>query len=119
MTSADTAAKQGTGEPPDLAALRRDVQQLTGVLPDRIDIDPEGIEQGLAKLVLTLVDFLRQVLERQAVRRMEGGSLSEVEIERMGQALMVLDQKVQELARNFGLDPRELNIELGPLGRLM
>lgn len=106
-------------EPSELAALRREVQQLTGVLPDRIDVDPAGVEQGLAKLVLTLVEFLRQLLERQAVRRMEGGSLSEDEIERVGTALMALEEKVGEIARSFGLNPRELNLELGPLGRLL
>ena len=112
-------AGAGLQEPDDLAALRRDVEQLTGVLPDRIDVDPEGIEQGLAKLVLTLVEFLRQLLERQAVRRMEGGSLSDEEVERMGLALMRLEEKVHEIARQFGLEPGDLNLSLGQLGSLL
>lgn len=99
--------------------LRREVERLRGILPERVDVDPEGVEQGLAKLVLTLVEFLRQLLERQAVRRMEGGTLSDEEVERMGLALMRLEQKVHEMARSFGIDPADLNLGLGPLGRLV
>lgn len=87
-------------------------------VPGRIELSPENIEQGLGKLVLTLVDFLRQLLERQAIRRMEGGTLSDEEIEQMGAALMKLEAKIQELAEQFGLTPADLNIDLGPLGRL-
>jgi len=103
----------------ELDDLRREVERLRGILPDRVDVDPDAIENGLAKLVLTLVEFLRQLLERQAVRRMEGGSLSDEEVERMGVALMRLEQKVHEMARTFGIDPTELNLEVGPLGRLI
>ena len=71
----------------ELEALRQQAQHIRGTLPDRIDVDAEGVEQGLAQLVLTLIEFVRQVLERQAVRRMEGGSLSEEEVERVGLAL--------------------------------
>ena len=87
-------------------------------VPSRIELSPDNIEQGLAQLVLTLIDFLRQLLERQAIRRMEGGTLSDQEIEQMGEALMKLETKVQELAEQFGLSPADLNIDLGPLGRL-
>jgi hypothetical protein len=103
----------------ELEALRRELQQVRATLPDRIDVDPEGVEQGLAQLVLTLIEFLRQVLERQAVRRMEGGSLSDEEVERVGLALMKLEEKVHELAEHFGLRPSDLNINLGPLGDLL
>ena len=100
--------------------LRAEVARLRGgLLPSRIDVDPEGIEQGLARLVLTLVEFLRQLLERQAVRRMEGGSLTDEEIERVGLALLKLEEKTHELAAAFGLRPDELNITLGPLGDLL
>jgi hypothetical protein len=87
-------------------------------IPARIELTPDNIEQGLAKLVLTLIDFLRQLLERQAIRRMEGGTLSEQEIEQMGEALMKLEAKIREMAEQFGLSPADLNIDLGPLGRL-
>jgi Gas vesicle protein K len=76
-------------------------------------------EQGLARLVLTLVELLRQVIERQAVRRMEGGSLSDDEVERMGLALMELEAKMTELRDVFGLGPDDLNVDLGPLGKLL
>ena len=103
----------------ELDDLRREVERLRGILPERVDVDPEGVEHGLAKLVLTLVEFLRQMLERQAVRRIEGGALSEDEVERIGLALMRLEQKVHEMALAFGLDPSDLNLGLGPLGRLV
>jgi phosphoribosylaminoimidazole-succinocarboxamide synthase len=94
------------------------VREEASSVPTRIELSPENIEQGLARLVLTLIDFLRQLLERQAIRRMEGGALSEEEIEQMGEALMKLEAKIQELADKFGLSPADLNIDLGPLGRL-
>lgn len=103
----------------EVAALRRELEQLRGIMPPRVDVDPDGVEQGLAKLVLTLVEFLRQLLERQAIRRMEGGTLTDDEIERVGLALMRLEEKVHDLARQFDVNPDELNVELGPLGRLL
>src|SRR5947209_11298876 len=103
----------------ELETLRRELQQVRGTLPSRIDVDAEGVEQGLAQLVLTLVEFLRQLLERQAVRRMEGGSLTDDEVERVGLALMKLEEKVHQLTMQFGLKPCDLNINLGPLGDLL
>jgi hypothetical protein len=88
-------------------------------VPDRIDCNPENVEQGLARLVLSLIELIRQLLERQAIRRMEGGSLSEEQVEQMGEALMKLEAKIHELAANFGLTPADLNLDLGPLGRLL
>ena len=85
----------------------------------RIDCSPENIEQGLAKLVLGLIELLRQVLERQAIRRMQGGSLTDAQVEEMGAALMKLEAKVHELADHFGLTPADLNLDLGPLGNLL
>ncbi len=87
--------------------------------PGRIDCNQETIEQGLAKLVLSLIELLRQLLERQAIRRMEGGSLSEEQVEEMGRALMTLEAKIRELADHFGLSPADLNLDLGPLGNLL
>ena len=103
----------------ELKLLQNELQQVRGTLPSHIDVDTEGVEQGLAQLVLTLVEFLRQLLERQAVRRMEGGSLSDEEVERVGLALMKLEEKVHQLADQFGLRPSDLNINLGPLGDLL
>jgi hypothetical protein len=85
----------------------------------RIDCSSENIEQGLAKLVLGLIELLRQVLERQAIRRMQGGSLTEAQVEEMGEALMKLEGKIHELADHFGLKPADLNLDLGPLGNLL
>ena len=103
----------------ELAALRHDVERLRAMLPERVDVDPDGAGAGLAKLVLTLVEFLRQLLERQAIRRMEGGTLTDEEVERMGTALMRLEQQVQELAGQFGLRKEDLNLGLGPIGKLV
>jgi hypothetical protein len=103
----------------EIAELRRELERVRGLLPERVNVDPEGVEQGLAKLVLTLVEFLRQLLERQAIRRMDGGTLTDDEIERVGLALMRLEAKVRELAVAFGLDPDDLNLGLGPIGKLL
>jgi gas vesicle protein GvpK len=102
-----------------VADLKRQLENIADRSLQRIDCDPETIEQGLAKLVLGLIELLRQLLERQAVRRMEGGTLSETQIEEMGQALMKLEAKVHELAGHFGLKPEDLNLGLGPLGNLL
>jgi len=91
----------------------------TGAVAGRIDCNPETIEQGLAKLVLSLIELLRQLLERQAIRRMEGGTLTEVQVEEMGKSLMILETKIRELCDHFGLKPSELNLDLGPLGNLL
>jgi hypothetical protein len=94
------------------------LQQLE-TLPRRINSTPENVEEGLAQLVLSLIEFLRRVLERQAVRRMDGGDLSDDDIERMGLTLMRLEEKIGELAGEFGLSPEDLNLDLGPLGKLL
>ena len=87
--------------------------------PPRWNANPEDVRRSVLKLVLTLVELIRQLLERQAVRRMEGGTLSDEEVERVGLALMKLEQKLHELAAQFGLQPSDLNIHLGPLGDLV
>ena len=98
------------------------VEQLrcvTDTLPSRINVDAQSVEQGLAKLVLTLIEFIRRLLEKQAVRRMEGGDLSPEQIEELGLALMRLEAKLQELKTQFGLADEDLNLDLGPIGRLI
>jgi hypothetical protein len=92
--------------------LREEIERLRALLPERIDLDPADIERGLAGLVLTLVEFLRQVLERQAIRRMEGGSLSDDEVEQVGLALMRLEQKIGEIAKQFGLDRDDIQLRI-------
>ena len=87
-------------------------------LKARFDANPEDVERSLAKLVLSLVEFLRQVMERQAVRRMDEGTLSADEVESMGTALMRLEETLHEMAARFGLTPADLHLDLGPLGRL-
>ena len=93
---------------------------LTDTAPNgSINLDPERIEHDLARLVLTLIEFLRRLLELQAIRRMEANELSEDEEERVGLTLMRAAQQVSRLARELGVDPHELNMQLGPLGRLI
>ena len=109
---------------PEIETSHRDefVEQLrcvTDTLPSRINIDAQSVEQGLAKLVLTLIEFIRRLLEKQAVRRMEGGDLSPEQIEELGLALMRLETKLQELKTQFGLEAEDLNLDLGPIGRLI
>lgn len=103
----------------DAELLREELDELAAALPRRIDADPEKLEQGLAGLVLTLVEFLRRVLEHQAVRRMEAGTLSEEEEERLGLAFMRLQDRMVEIRTALGLTEDDLNLDLGPLGRLL
>ena len=100
------------------ADLKRELFSVSEGTLQRIDCDSENIEKGLARLVLSLVELLRRLLERQAIRRMEGGDLPDPKIEEMGLALMKLEEKISELASQFGLKPEELNLDLGPLGSL-
>lgn len=95
------------------------LEALARSLPERINADPDKVEQGLARLVLTLIELLRRVLEHQAVRRMDGGTLSDEEVERLGLALLKLSNRMDELKATFDLTDEDLNIDLGPLGRLL
>mgnify|MGYP001595121857 FL=1 len=100
-------------------AFIEEIEKVQDVLPKRIDANPKNVEKGLAKLVLTLVELIRKLLEKQAMRRIEGGSLNEEEIEHMGETLLKLENKMQELKEIFGLKDEDLNLNLGPLGNLM
>ncbi len=115
-------------EPPVATLAAREVEALRKELERRAagfhasprwNADPADVQRSVAKLVLTLVEFLRKLLERQAIRRMERGTLSDEETENVGLALMKLEETVHSIARSFGVDPSELNLELGPLGRLI
>ena len=97
----------------------KEPEEVKDCNPQKVNIDPKNVEKGLAKLVLTIVELLRKLMEKQAMRRVEGGSLSDEEVERIGETLMRLENKMQELKEVFGLKDEELNINLGPLGDLM
>ena len=104
----------------DLVAVREELdQRLARAQPARWNADPDEVRKSVARLVLTLVEFLRQLMERQALRRMEARTLTAAEVEAVGQALMRLEETVRELARQFDRAPEDLGLDLGPLGRLM
>jgi hypothetical protein len=103
----------------DLDGLAEELDRLGTAFPRRVNADPENVERGLAQLVLTLVELLRQLMERQALRRMEQGTLTDEEVERLGETFMKLEQRMEELKREFGLEDRDLNLNLGPLGDLL
>ena len=105
--------------PSELDFLGDPLPELERVLPRRLNADPENLERGLAQLVLTIVELLRQLMERQAVRRMDDGSLSDEQVERLGQTFMALSERMAELRDEFGLDEEDLNLNLGPLGNLL
>ena len=97
----------------------REIENAKDSLPDKIDANPATVEKGLAKLVLTLIELVRKLLEKQAMRRVEAGSLTDEEIENMGLTLMKLENKMDELKKIFELKDEDLNLNLGPLGDLM
>jgi hypothetical protein len=103
----------------DPALFGDELDRLDGTLRRRVNADRDELEKGLAQLVLTLIELLRQLMERQALRRIEGNSLTPDEVERLGQTFMLLEQRMEELKDTFGLEDEDLNLDLGPLGRLM
>jgi hypothetical protein len=103
----------------DLDEFLRGLDRLGRALPSRVNADERNVERGLAQLVLTLIDLLRQLMERQAVGRMEGGTLTDDEVERLGRTFMLLEKRMGELKQAFGLEDADLNIDLGPLGKLL
>src|SRR5215208_3918211 len=105
--------------PPDLDPFARELPRLDDAFSRRIDADPERVERGLGQLVLTIVELLRQLMERQALRRIDAGGLSEEQIERLGTTFMELDKRMEQLRAEFDLEPEDLNLDLGPLGRLL
>jgi hypothetical protein len=114
--SADDKLLHSSG---DLGALAAELDRVGTAFPKRVNADPERVEQGLAQLVLTLVELLRQLMERQALRRMEQGTLTEEQIETLGETFMKLERRMEELKQEFGLEDRDLNLNLGPLGDLL
>ena len=102
----------------DEASLRAALSFTDSVVPERIAADPEIVENGLARLVLAIIELVRRLLEKQALRRMDSGNLSEEEIERLGNALMKLEEKMGEMKAVFGLSDDDLNLKLGPVRTL-
>ncbi len=103
----------------ELDALRAELERRVAEEAPRWNADPDDVQRSVARLVLTLVEFLRKLMERQAIRRMENETLTPEEVEAVGLALMRLEETVGNMARQFGLDPADLNLDLGPLGRLL
>ncbi|NTV67164.1 MAG: gas vesicle protein K [Chlorobaculum sp.] len=98
------------------------LRQLEGMSQgrqSRIEANPDNVESGLARLVLTLIELLRKLVEKQAMRRIDGGSLDDEQIEKLGETLMKLEMKMEELKKTFKLTDKDLNLDLGPLGDLM
>lgn len=102
----------------DEEALRQQLSFTESAIPERISADPEIVENGLARLVLSIIELVRRLLEKQALRRMDAGSLSDEEIERVGSALMKLEEKMGEMKATFGLSDDDLNLSLGPIKTL-
>ena len=133
LTSLRRDASLGAAASGELKPIRREVtealpltsetseaalESVAESLPPRVNADTETVENGLARLVLTLIEVLRKVLEHQAIRRMEGGHLTAEEVERLGMALLRLNDRMQEMKGVFGLKDKDLQIDLGPLGKL-
>jgi gas vesicle protein GvpK len=99
--------------------LRRELEGTNAPSPLRWNADPDDVQRSVAQLVLTLVEFIRKLLERQAIRRMEAGTLTDQQTEDIGRALMKLEETVIDIAARFGVLPEELNLDLGPIGKLL
>lgn len=102
----------------EIESLRAEVDRLAASPAPRWNANPEDVRRSVAKLVLTLIEFIRQILERQAIRRMDAGTLTAEETESVGLALMRLEETIRDLAAQFNLAPEDLIIDLGPIGRL-
>ena len=120
--TAKTLAKAGAltvTEVAELDELRHEIERAAGGSPLRWNADPDEVQRSVAQLVLTLVEFIRRLLERQAIRRMESGTLTDQQTEDIGRALMKLEETVRDLAARFGIPIDDLNLDLGPAGKLI
>lgn len=115
----DEAASKLLCASDDLTTLTEGMATVRASSPNRVVLDPDKVEQGLAQLVLTVIELLRQLMERQALHRVEHGTIDDAAIERLGLTFMRLDERMEELKATFGLRDEDLNIDLGPLGKLM
>jgi len=115
-----TAGGLTVTEVAELKELRKQLERsAANQAPLRWNANPEDVQRSVAQLVLTLVDFIRKLLERQAIRRMEGGTLTEQQTEDVGRALMRLEETIHDIAAKFGIKPEDLNLDLGPVGKLV
>jgi len=117
-------SKLGAGFTPEdiqyIERLQREIKRAEENIPKLIDLgNPKKAEQGLAKLVLTLVELIRKLLEKESYRRVKRGVLSPVEIQKLGLSLKAIKKKIKEIQAIFGIDDEDLNLDLGPLGNLM
>ena len=108
-----------TDTPDIFSRIMSDMSEKKSVLPNHINIDQADVSKGLAKLVLTIIELLRELLERQAIRRIDSGTLTREEMNNLGTTFMKLAEKMEELKSQFGLKTEDLNIDLGPLGKLL
>lgn len=117
----ERASRPGGEEPPSAPREPPRARRARPLRPAdrRIDADPERLEKGLAQLVLTIVELLRELMERQALRRVDDGTLTDDEVDRLGETFMLLEERMAELKAAFGLEDEELNLNLGPLGSLL
>ncbi len=112
--------RSGAVDVQEVESLRAELERLrTAGTPPRWNANPEEVRRSVGKLVLTLVDAIRQLLERQAIRRMEAGTLTDTETEAIGLALMRLEETIRDISAQFGLLPEDLNLDLGPIGKLV
>lgn len=119
MNQSYSEGQSGTAAPEARTAAPPALPALTSALGRRLELDTDGLRNGLGQLVLTLVRLLHELLEKQAIRRMESGSLDEIEIDRLGTVLMRQAEEIDRLREAFGLSEGDLNLDLGPLGRLL
>ena len=118
--SSPPAERHALVEIREVESLREEIERLrASAAPPRWNADPDDVRRSVAKLVLTLVDAIRQLLERQAIRRMEAETLTEQETEDIGMALMRLEEAIRDIGAQFGLSPEDLKLDLGPLGKLV
>jgi hypothetical protein len=114
-----TATSAAVGKQRTVARQRGARPSRGGAAPLRWNPQPDDVQRSVAQLVLTIVEFLRRLMERQAIRRMEQKTLTRKEVEAVGEALMKLEETIREIGAKFGLTPEDLNLDLGPLGKLM
>lgn len=118
--ASQTAAAAGPVEIHEIESLRAELERIGGdSRPPRWNANPDDVRRSVVKLVLTLVEFVRQLLERQAIRRVDAGTLSAEDTEAIGLALMRLEDTIRDLCAQFDLAPEDLNLDLGPVGRLV